>query len=539
MHFPAKTSGVIAPGSRARARRRPVIGLALIALGVVAPRPAQALDEYLRAESLKPTKLSLCSEKSELAKRDECRSGEFDRLSASAGKLLSDALAKAAPHTRPLLKRDQVWFGDTLQSYSENDWNTPEPGEPSAYVSALQSRITQLEGIVRGSGRRGVEGRWTNAFGTVEATRGAGASIRVRIATETVYGQGEEKRLRCGVLLDARPHPDGWLAGIAGRAEVEVGKDQGEQKPRATFRQPMTVKLRLQGETLRVAAVIEKLDQENDDDNLPCPGINQLTGTYFAAGGGTAARSGQPAAVAAPSFDCVTPASATEEEICADPDLAANDVRLNRAWMHLVARLDPNTRKQLTEDQRGYVKSQTLQFPEFLHPAWEKQTSYMHRTTYGREKLRRLQLERIALLEGFEDARAGLEGQWISHTALLKIERDKSGALMARGWKWDQGDWKARCEYQMSGKLVNGRFVTDKPGVNPDTLERDGASLIVNGKDVEFIKKRPALLEAGKLAGADDDQIYKCRRNVEQGSTARLFPVRPSPDIDNTGGSIR
>ncbi|MBA2400557.1 MAG: hypothetical protein H0V72_18025 [Bradyrhizobium sp.] len=31
----------------------------------------------------------------------------------------------------------------------------------------------------------------------------------------------------------------------------------------------------------------------------------------------------------------------------------------------------------------------------------------------------------------------------------------------------------------------------------------------------------------------------KCRRNAANSSTARLFPARPSPDIDNTNSSIR
>jgi hypothetical protein len=31
----------------------------------------------------------------------------------------------------------------------------------------------------------------------------------------------------------------------------------------------------------------------------------------------------------------------------------------------------------------------------------------------------------------------------------------------------------------------------------------------------------------------------KCRRRLDNSSTARLFPARASPDIDNSGGSIR
>ena len=113
-------------------------------------------------------------------------------------------------------------------------------------------------------------------------------------------------------------------------------------------------------------------------------------------------------AFVAPTFDCARPDTASEEEICADPDLADNDQKLNRAWKALLPRLDETTRRALTEDQRNWVKSQTTQYPQFLHPAWEKQTSYMHFTADARDKLDRLQRERIALLDGFDDKRSGL-----------------------------------------------------------------------------------------------------------------------------------
>jgi hypothetical protein len=56
------------------------------------------------------------------------------------------------------------------------------------------------------------------------------------------------------------------------------------------------------------------------------------------------------------------------------------------------------------------------------------------------------------------------------------------------------------------------------------------ATLIVNRQDDGFAKKRD---------GSDDADPPKCRRNYMISSTARLFPARPSPDIDNLGGSIR
>jgi uncharacterized protein YecT (DUF1311 family) len=227
------------------------------------------------------------------------------------------------------------------------------------------------------------------------------------------------------------------------------------------------------------------------------------------------------------------PVTASEEEICADPDLAENDQRLNRAWKALMPRLDPMTRRALVEDQRGYVVAQSNQYPQFLHPAWEKQTSFMHYTGDAREKLYRLQRERIALLEGFDENRHGLAGMWLGHNAILEVKPAADGSLTAQGWKWEQGDWKAGCDFEIKGKVVDGVFRSEEKRKNPDTLERDHASLIVNRQDDIFAEQR------GRADRADDADEPKCKRNATISSTARLFPARPSPDIDNFGGAIR
>jgi hypothetical protein len=75
----------------------------------------------------------------------------------------------------------------------------------------------------------------------------------------------------------------------------------------------------------------------------------------------------------------------------------------------------------------------------------------------------------------------------------------------------------------MSGKVRGGTFRADDGGKNPDTLERDHATLIVNRRDDAFASARKS------PEGVDE---MKCRRSMEASSTARLFPVKPSPDID-------
>jgi len=41
-------------------------------------------------------------------------------------------------------------------------------------------------------------------------------------------------------------------------------------------------------------------------------------------------------------------------------------------------------------------------------------------------------------------------------------------------------DWKAGCDFDIQGKNIGGKLVSDEKRKNPDTLERDHGSLIVN-----------------------------------------------------------
>ncbi|MGY4403043.1 lysozyme inhibitor LprI family protein [Bradyrhizobium sp. USDA 3315] len=316
-----------------------------------------------------------------------------------------------------------------------------------------------------------------------------------------------------------------------------LGKMPANVKPKADAAaapaRPPSLKLRRQGETLRI---VGSIDEEEWDGFADCSSMWQVTGSYFAAGKDTASDRADTAFVV-PTFDCTRPETATDEEICADPDLADNDRRLNRAWKALQPHLDEATRRALIDDQRSWVKSQTQQYPEFLHPAWNKQSSQVHFTVDARDHVDELQRERLALLKGFDDKRSGLAGIWLAHNAIIKITTESNGAVKATGWKWDQGDWKAGCDYEMTGKIVGGTFRSDEQRKNPDTLERDHAMLIVNRQDDLFAKKHYSNKD-GTTENKDADEA-KCKRRLDNSSTARLFPARPSPDIDNFKGSIR
>jgi uncharacterized protein YecT (DUF1311 family) len=504
--------------------------LAALAITMVALAPvtALAMDDFITPSSSAPTALKLCGETGDKIKTADCKQAGYDKLVAKIDKAFNTAVAKTSANIKPLLKRDQAWFNEVVLSAADTVPQSDDFDEKEGFGQTLAQRVTALEAIAGGFGRPGLAGTWANAFGSIVVTPTVAGAYRLAVDMRAVYGSGSDHVRDC--KLGALVKPSGaWLAGEVLRDEAKPAATADDK--RATSAEPKkapTIKIRRQGETLRVVVV----DHEWSDMNRPsCEYMWQVTGSYFASGKPDPAASDKAdISFVAPSFDCTRPETATEEEICSDPDLADNDQRMNRAWKALLPRLDETTRRALMEDQRGWVKAQAWQYPIFLHPAWEKLTSDMHFTADARDHVDSLQRERIALLEGFDEKRSGLVGVWLAYNAILKITAADDGSLKAVGWKWEQGNWKAGCDYDMTGKMVGGAFRSDDKGKNPDTLERDHAMLIVNHLDDVFAKKR-----SGE-AGIDE---MKCKRSMAASSTARLFPARASPDINDFGSSIR
>lgn len=471
---------------------------------------AHAMDDFERASSSGPTLLRLCGKDGAI---DEpvCKAQPYDALAGKMQDALRTALGKAPANMQPLLKRDQVWFNELVLNIAQANAD-----DADTTLALLKQRIETLATIAPGFGHPGLAGRWVDAFGTITVTPAEHGAYHVAVDTHSDYRSGEETLWDCHFTAELAPAGDGWLKGMA------PAKDKPALKP-------MPLKMRRQGETLRVV-----IDAGNDETGHACQRPNQVTGSYFASGAPEAIAAADKAdtSFVAPSFDCAHPYSASDEEICGDPELAAIDIRLNRAWKSLLPRLDDTTRRALAEDQRNWIKAQASQYPEHLHPAWAKRTYFMHHTVDGRDQLRMLQRERLALLEGFDEGRKGLAGLWLGYTAILKIKVD-GDEVTAEGGKWMQGSWKDGCEYSITGKVTKGIFRSGEERTNPDTLERDHATLIVNRQDDAFAKRR----------ARDDDKAPedepKCRRNVSVSSTTRLFPVRPSPDIDAGQKGIR
>ena len=480
------------------------------AMSLLVPVTGHAMDDTIAASSSHPIALKACNNSDDdTLKTEVCKKAGYDKLVAAINQAFTATLAKTPANIMPLLRRDEAWFDEIILAAGED-------GLPADFADTLRQRATTLADISNGFGRPGYLGHWVNALGKLNITA-ANGGYRLAIETSTAYGSDDDRRRACSVTAQVQTSSDGWLTGT-----ILPDEDQpaAAKATPAEAAKPVTIKIRRQGETLRVVVN----GQPFEDGNRPnCKSMFQITGSYFA-GGKENATDKADISFVTPTFDCTKPETASDEEICADPDLADNDQRLNKAWKALLPRLDDATRRAVMDDQRGWVHGQARQYAEFLHPGWEKLTTFMHYTAGARDKLNQLQRERIALFEGFDDKRDGVLGVWIAHNAIVNITADKDGIISVKGWKWMQGDWKDYCDYDFSGDMTRGTFSSGQPGKNPDTLERDHAMLIVNRQDDAFAKKRKP--------GTDEDE-WKCKRLPSYSSTARLFPARPSPDISD------
>lgn len=499
-----------------------------VAAALLMPCAGALADDDNAAFSSAPTLLRLCGGGDAMLKEDTCKDGSYARIATELDQALQAALAKAPANVRPLLKRDQFWFGEILANAADNAASQNQ-ADRDAFRDMLRRRIASLGRIADGFGRPGVLGKWEDAFGSVSLTTAEDGAYQLAIETDSGPTPGDERRWRCRATALVKTAAKGWLAGELVLDAERPGQDSADKSPQrdtAPAGTPLPIRLRRQGETLRIVAA---QPYGTIEYTLPesCEISQQITSSYFASGKLDAALSEKiDTGFVSPTFDCAHPITESDEEICADPDLAAGDARLNRAWKALLPRLDEATRRALIEDQRHWVREQAGVFPYNLHPGADKTTYELHHVGDARETLDRLQRERIALLEGFDETRKGLAGLWLSHNAALNVTPAEDGGLQAKGRKWEWDDYKAGCEYDMQGKAAGNSFRSDEHGKNPDTLERDHAMLIVNRQDDVFARKRHG------DEGADE---MKCRRSMQASSTARLFPVRYSPDIDSTG----
>jgi uncharacterized protein YecT (DUF1311 family) len=247
-------------------RPRPLAALAVAAaLTCVGTGPAVADSDHPDlAFSGAPLLIDLCSANSVLTAND-CKQDGTDKLVTELNRALQSALAKAPANVKPLLKRDQAWFGEMIAAAAEQMPSSENATDREAFAKMLRMRLTTLGQIEAGFGRAGLIGTWQDAFGSITVTAADNGAYRVAIATDAVYGTEEHRRWTCQATALVKPGADGWLTGEIPPEippeQTTVGKDY--KNPGSKPGLPLVaIKMRRQGETLRV--VVDERDTRTD-----------------------------------------------------------------------------------------------------------------------------------------------------------------------------------------------------------------------------------------------------------------------------------
>ncbi len=263
--------------------------------------------------------------------------------------------------TALLLWRDQRWFAEILGNLDATKFNGNDGPARLQLKDMLARRVAVLNAIMPQQIAATPAGTWGNALATVSVGRDGIDALRVTLTAMLSYGERDDT-LTCDLTGTFKPD-NGWFAG-------DLSAQDGTTTP---------ARLRLQGNTLRVVHLY------GDRDQSVCGELAMMTGTYFpmhAAAIGTAAA--VAARTVAPSFKCATAQNADEEEICADPDLAAQDAALARVYGETLRRLELRPASSLRADQRNWVKDNPTAFNSSLHPAANKPNYMLHQTDSAR-----------------------------------------------------------------------------------------------------------------------------------------------------------
>jgi uncharacterized protein YecT (DUF1311 family) len=407
-------------------------------------------------------------------------------------------VAQADPLMALLLRRDQVWFTEVLGGGGAAKFEGQKDPERLRLKDTLARRLATLNAIKPRAIAAGPAGAWANALASVAVSEAAGGMLRVSLTAKLAYVERDDT-LTCSVAGTFKADRNEWFAGTL--------TDRDGTRAQA--------RVRLQGNTLRIVH-----DYDEDATQHVCGLLGILTGSYFPT---NPAAPGTAAVVAArtvsPSFKCATAENADEKEICADPEVAARDADIARAYGDTLRRLDSRLAAELRRDQRRWVKDNPTAYDDSLHPAANKSGYMLHFTDAARGELMRRLDERLAMLVNLDEKREGVVGLWEAYNAALAIAPAKGksdGSLTAEGVKWEVGDYKSRCDFKSDGRIEAGTFRATE---RFPTLTRDGALLITSAEDPDG-DDNP--MPPGGHAGF-------CNRL--HSAKARLFPVKPAAGV--------
>lgn len=136
-------------------------------------------------------------------------------------------------------------------------------------------------------------------------------------------------------------------------------------------------------------------------------------------------------------FDCAKAATPTERAICNDPETAAADYAMGRAFTALLDNTtDPHLREALRADQRSFIALRSKAFEGEVKPA------------IATERLRdstELRAERLNWID--TNPSEGLLGHWVNLWGMVRITKTPDGFLKAEAEAVDQLSARWRCGF--------------------------------------------------------------------------------------------
>jgi uncharacterized protein len=440
----------------------------------------------------------------------ECADRELRGLDWAVDVEFDAIMAHVDPLTKLLLRRDQAWFVEIVTTGTIRKYEGADDPRRLRLMDTLTRRLVMLNQLGLLPVAAGPAGTWGNALATVTVRAAGNGGMQVTLTAKLAYEQREDT-FTCDLAGTFKNDGSGWFAGDFAAPDAADAGGRGRASAR----------LRLQGNTLRI---VRADDTDTDADERVCGGLEIITGSYFAL---TPAARAAASVIATrtvwPSFKCAAAENSDEEEICADPELAARDVKLARVYAETLRRVEPRLAARLRTDQRGWAKDNPTAYDASLHPAAAKDTSALHHSDLAREELRRRFDERLAMLANLDEKRQGVVGFWEAYNGALTIApaKDKTdGTMTATGYKWEVGDYKTRCDFVSDGRIEGGVFKAKEAF---PTLTRDGAMLITSAEDRD---DRP-----------ESDKPDYCNRMPS--AKARLFPVKPAAGTEGKFDRLR
>ena len=450
---------------------------------------------------------------SDTAYRTVCNEQELRALGGEIDQEMARLLRGADPLTAMLLKRDQVYFTDILYAANVSEFRGQDDQNYKRILEVLKQRRRALARMRTGP-VTAPEGNWANALASVTVAKD-GDAFSINLKARVSYVDANIGEVACALTATAKPGKDGWYTAVLHDKDTDGQVD--------------AIRFRLQGSTLRIVRDTSTASdactgRETDEaESEAKPRVDILTGSYFPVGQATTG-AGSAARAVSPSFDCGKAENADEEEICADPELAAADVEIAKLYRDALRRLEPKLAAHLRTDQRAWASDNSTDFVNNLQPGSDKMQGSVHHTDSARRQLFLRQKERLLLLGNLDDKRKGIEGVWLSHNSsftLLPAKDKGDGMLHAEGAKWDVSDYKSHCDYSGAGKIEKGKFTGD----DIPTLTRDGGTLVVAAEDPD---KYDDFFD--KDGNAKREQPDYCSRM--RSPKARLFPIKAGTGIE-------